>query len=54
MILIITGTPKDVYNSEITASSETGIAGGIKIDGIYNVDVTTLPIDFLVVKINYR
>lgn len=47
VILIITGTPKDVYNSEITASSETGINGGIKIDGIYNVDVTTLPIDFL-------
>ncbi|MFK5970897.1 MAG: filamentous hemagglutinin N-terminal domain-containing protein [Candidatus Marithrix sp.] len=47
VILIITGTPKDVYNSEITASSETGINGGIKIDGIYDVDVTTLPIDFL-------
>jgi len=47
VILIVTGTPKDIYNSEITASSETGADGGIKIDGIYNVDVTTLPIDFL-------
>ncbi len=47
VILIVTGTPKDIYNSEITASSETGIDGGVKIDGIYNVDVTALPIDFL-------
>ncbi|MDM8569678.1 filamentous hemagglutinin N-terminal domain-containing protein [Thiotrichales bacterium HSG1] len=47
MILIVTGTPKEIYNSEITASSETGIDGGVKIDGIYNVGVTVLPIDFL-------
>ncbi|MDM8567782.1 filamentous hemagglutinin N-terminal domain-containing protein [Candidatus Halobeggiatoa sp. HSG11] len=47
MIFIVTGTPKDIYNSEITASSETGIDGGVEIDGIYNVEVTTLPIDFL-------
>ncbi|MCK5877063.1 MAG: filamentous hemagglutinin N-terminal domain-containing protein [Candidatus Marithrix sp.] len=47
VILIVTGTPKDIYNSEITASSKTGIDGGVKIDGIYNVEVTTLPIDFL-------
>ncbi|MBE9562816.1 MAG: filamentous hemagglutinin N-terminal domain-containing protein [Proteobacteria bacterium] len=47
MILIVTGTPKGIHNSEITASSETGIDGGVEIDGIYNVEVATLPIDFL-------
>jgi filamentous hemagglutinin family protein len=47
LILIITDTPIEFYQSSITASSETGLAGEVKIDNIYNVDVSILPIDFM-------
>ncbi|HDN25968.1 MAG TPA: filamentous hemagglutinin N-terminal domain-containing protein [Thioploca sp.] len=47
LILIITDTPIESYESSITASSETGLAGEVKIDNIYNVDVSILPIDFM-------
>jgi filamentous hemagglutinin family protein len=45
-ILIITGTPIEAHNSQITASSEKGIDGDVKID-MFNVNLTALPIDFL-------
>ena len=46
-ILIITGTPKDLQGSLITASSDTGLEGKVQINNIYNVDLNTLPISFL-------
>jgi filamentous hemagglutinin family protein len=47
LILIISNIPTTYQNSSITASSETGIDGEVKIDNIYNVDLNTLPIGFL-------
>ncbi len=47
LILIITGTPKNLLGSLIAASSETGLDGEVKIDNIYNANVNTLPISFL-------
>lgn len=34
-------------SNQIAASSETGRAGDIKIDDIYNIDINTLPIEFI-------
>ncbi len=47
LILVITGTPIKSHNSSITATSETGLEGEVKVDNIFNVDIGTLPIDFL-------
>jgi hypothetical protein len=47
LILIISNTPTTFINSSITASSETGIDGDVKIDNIYNINLNTLPIGFL-------
>jgi filamentous hemagglutinin family protein len=51
IILIITNSLMESINSSITASSETGLDGEVKIDNIYNIDLNTLPIDFLDVNI---
>lgn len=47
LVLILTGTSIKLIDSSITASSETGLEGEVKIDDIYNVDIGTLPGDFL-------
>lgn len=47
LILIITGTPTNLLGSSITASSETGLDGEVKIDNIYNANVNILPISFI-------
>jgi len=48
LVLIITGRhARKSENSSITASSETGVAGEVKIDNIDNVDIGSLPVDFL-------
>ena len=48
LVLITTDNPIQLYgNSSITASSETGLDGEVKIDDIYNVDISTLPVEFL-------
>lgn len=47
LVLIITATPIESMESSITASSETGLDGDVKIDNIYSVDPSTLPVDFL-------
>jgi large exoprotein involved in heme utilization and adhesion len=47
LILVITGTPIQSHNSSISATSETGLEGEVKIDNIFNVDIGTLPTDFL-------
>jgi len=45
-ILIISESPI-LGSNQIAASSETGRAGDIKIDDIYNVGISTLPIEFV-------
>ncbi len=47
LVLIVTGTPIKSENSFITASSEQGVDGDVKIDDIYNVDLSALPMVFL-------
>jgi filamentous hemagglutinin family protein len=47
LILIITGTHFDSRGSAISASSDTGLDGEVKVDNIFNVDINTLPINFL-------
>ncbi len=47
VILIITGRLIESDNSSITASSETGLEGDVKIDDVSNVDMSTLPTEFL-------
>jgi filamentous hemagglutinin family protein len=47
LVLIITANPIESMESSITASSETGLDGDVKIDNIYSVDPSTLPVDFL-------
>jgi filamentous hemagglutinin family protein len=47
VVLIVTGTRLESQNGLITASSETGIDGEVKIDSIYHVDIDSLPVDFL-------
>jgi large exoprotein involved in heme utilization and adhesion len=46
-ILIISDSDISRGN-QITASSETGRVGDIKIDDIYNIDISTLPIEFFI------
>jgi filamentous hemagglutinin family protein len=46
-VLIITDALRESYDSRITASSESGREGDVKIDDIYNIDISTLPIEFL-------
>jgi len=45
LVLIVT-TPS-IQNSSITAASEEGLAGEVKIDDIYKVDISSLPVVFL-------
>ena len=47
LILIITGAHFDLLGSAISASSDTGLDGEVKVDNIFNVDINTLPINFL-------
>jgi len=47
VVLIVTETSLNNYNSLITASSETGLDGEVKIDSIYQVGIDSLPGDFL-------
>lgn len=47
LVLIVTTPPLQSQNSSITASSEEGVNGEVKIDDIYNVDIGNLPIVFL-------
>ncbi|BAP56684.1 filamentous hemagglutinin family N-terminal domain [Thioploca ingrica] len=47
LVLIIAATPMELMGSSITASSETGLDGDVKIDNIYSVDPSTLPVEFL-------
>ena len=47
LVLIITAAPIESIESSITASSETGLDGDVKIDNIYSVDPSTLPVEFL-------
>lgn len=47
LILIITGAHFDSRGSAISASSDTGLDGEVKVDNIFNVDINTLPINFL-------
>jgi len=47
ILIISSNTPTTFLNSSITASSETGIDGEVKIDNIYNINLNTLPIGFL-------
>ncbi len=47
LVLIVTHSPLQSQQSSITASSDQGLDGEVKIDNIYNVDLGTLPIVFL-------
>ena len=47
LVLIVTVPPIISENSSITASSEAGLEGEVKIDDLYNVDLSNLPILFL-------
>lgn len=47
LVLIVTVPPLISQTSSITASSEAGLEGEVKIDDIYNVDLSNLPVVFL-------
>ena len=46
-VLIVTDILSELGESWISASSESGREGDVKIDDIYNIDINTLPVEFL-------